>query len=343
MIQTMNPKAGFAAHAHAVGPRLYAIDTAKGLGIVLVVFGHAWRGVQGAGLLADGPLFSAVDQMIYAFHMPLFFFLSGLLFLEILQKAEPGSFAVTRAVRLLWPFVLWTWVFFGFKWAAGPIVNEPVVMSDFPLWPFPPYEHLWFLWALWLCQMVAMAGYLVLRPFVQPGHLRTVCAVGAVAMTLLIPLIYIPSVTWGAPAQHFPYFIAGIALGGVAHLRPPVWLVAVAGLAFALLLSLSAHIEAALLVSLALTVLFCVVVAGVDRKGPQAGRFIAMLRYLGGASLVLYLAHTVFSAGTRILLTSGGVTSVPVHLVTEVGVGLAGPIVLLWISRRLGMVKVLGL
>ncbi len=49
-------------------PRIAWIDTAKGLGIILVVLGHTW----------DIPNWLYCG--IYGFHMPLFFFLSGLTF-----------------------------------------------------------------------------------------------------------------------------------------------------------------------------------------------------------------------------------------------------------------------
>jgi len=72
--------------------RLAWVDVARGLGIVLVLLGHspALRG--------------APKTLIYAFHMPLFFFLSGFL-------ATPASFAVpfasyvaSQARRLLVPY-----------------------------------------------------------------------------------------------------------------------------------------------------------------------------------------------------------------------------------------------
>lgn len=48
----------------AQGERLDWLDAAKGLGIILVVIGHAWTS-------------GAVRDTIYAFHMPLFFLLAG--------------------------------------------------------------------------------------------------------------------------------------------------------------------------------------------------------------------------------------------------------------------------
>ncbi|MEO7862090.1 MAG: acyltransferase family protein [Nitrospirales bacterium] len=49
------------------------VDIAKGLGILLVVFGHNW-----IVLHEKGELF----RVIFSFHVPLFFFLSGIFFKE---------------------------------------------------------------------------------------------------------------------------------------------------------------------------------------------------------------------------------------------------------------------
>lgn len=64
--------------------RLDWIDLSKGLGIILVVYGHVARGVNSAGL--DFDLFNQIDDVIYAFHMPLFFILSGYFFVKSSKK-----------------------------------------------------------------------------------------------------------------------------------------------------------------------------------------------------------------------------------------------------------------
>ena len=49
--------------------RLDNLDVAKGIGILLVIFGHCQLGWIGS-----------VHSLIYSFHMPLFFFISGVCF-----------------------------------------------------------------------------------------------------------------------------------------------------------------------------------------------------------------------------------------------------------------------
>jgi Fucose 4-O-acetylase and related acetyltransferases len=53
--------------------RILALDVAKGVGILLVVFGHVWRGAFDAGLAISEGMYRLIDNAIYAFHMPLFF------------------------------------------------------------------------------------------------------------------------------------------------------------------------------------------------------------------------------------------------------------------------------
>ena len=130
--------------------RVHTIDLAKGLGILLVVFGHAWRGGRDAGLAISGPVFTAIDNAIYAFHMPLFFFLSALLFTDIMASQSVRNIASKRVLRLLWPLCLWTWIFFALKLLAGDAQNQGVALESFPLNPIPPYAHLWSLWALFI-------------------------------------------------------------------------------------------------------------------------------------------------------------------------------------------------
>lgn len=112
-----------------------AIDVAKGLGIILVVFGHNWI------VLHDkGELF----RVIYSFHMPLFFFLSGI---YIKESETLGSFLRSRADALLKPYFVVLIIVgfaehlggkvFSFDYLVGIIygVGDTIVWT--PLWFLP--------------------------------------------------------------------------------------------------------------------------------------------------------------------------------------------------------------
>ena len=73
------------------GVRLPCVDVAKGLGLILVIYGH---------LLYNGT-WGFVNRAIYSFHMPMYFILSGYVAHE--KKEDTFSFIKRKAYELLIP------------------------------------------------------------------------------------------------------------------------------------------------------------------------------------------------------------------------------------------------
>ena len=72
--------------------RNQTIDVVKGIGIILVVFGHSWISLKGN---------REIFRVIFSFHMPLFFFLSGI----FLKESTPlRVFLRSRTDTLLKPY-----------------------------------------------------------------------------------------------------------------------------------------------------------------------------------------------------------------------------------------------
>lgn len=76
------------------------VDYAKGIGIILVVFGHANRGLYSSGIYISPEIYHYLDNIIYSFHMPLFFFLSGLFFVSSIKTSLRGYFYGVRLKML---------------------------------------------------------------------------------------------------------------------------------------------------------------------------------------------------------------------------------------------------
>lgn len=94
--------------------RFEYIDIAKGIGILLVVWAH---------ILLTG----VSHRVIYAFHMPLFFLISGMLFRRD-KYAGFVDFLKRRAKRLLIPFAVYsvvTWII----WATFRFVRHDSIVS----------------------------------------------------------------------------------------------------------------------------------------------------------------------------------------------------------------------
>jgi fucose 4-O-acetylase-like acetyltransferase len=322
--------------------RLYAMDSAKGIGILLVVFGHAWRGAFGAGLFPDTSTFAIVDAAIYAFHMPLFFFLAGLLFLDTLKKYGATTLLRGRLTRLLWPMVLWSWIFFGLKLGAGQAANTPVTIADFPLIPLPPYEHLWFLWALFQCQTLLIVLYVVFGTRIPTQYLRYGLGAAAVVMALLNPYTPVPSLIWGQMVEHMPYFLAGIAMGGLGRRAGTPLMDLVFGFGFIVMLTSFGGAKPSVIISLALVLMAWQAWAAVDQSEREAGPILRGLRYLGQVSMVIYLTHTAFSAALRIAMLKLDLNGVWFVVSATTLIGVIAPLAVLWCARRAGIIRLLG-
>ncbi|MCA1324565.1 acyltransferase family protein [Herbaspirillum sp. alder98] len=91
------------------------IDVLRGIGIVLVVWGHVYGGYS--------------FDLIFLFHMPLFFFLSGMLFKPV---DDVGAFARIKARQLLVPYTVFLLLInlpLGLHLLAQP--HDPGALRDF--------------------------------------------------------------------------------------------------------------------------------------------------------------------------------------------------------------------
>lgn len=314
--------------------RVTWLDAAKGYGILLVVFGHAWLGSQAAGVIPADRAFFVVEKLIYNFHMPLFFVLAGVTFEAAARKRSLVTSVREKALRLLWPLLLWTQILAGLSILAGR--DAPAPLFGIFVSPLPPFDHLWFLWALFLIQMAALPlAKLGDRPL--SATLWLALALAAMA-AVAIPGLPLTELTVNA-ALHFGLFLLGVWLARQRAL-PRGLPAALAALAVFVLVELASLVlpqgvlvlqAVAALLSLSFLVLVQVPGGILLRAAVWFGRF----------SMAIYLAHTVFTAATRMALLK--ITDDPVlHLGLGTLSGMVGPVVLYLAVRRIMPPRVLG-
>lgn len=342
------------AHDAARGAqRIIWLDLARGVGIILVVFGHTWRGLETSFLIPQDYGFETVDRAIYLFHMPLFFLLAGLSMsgLSFAGRSRPdfGRFLSGRAQRLLWPLALWTYIFIGLQAAAQGASHASVGFDALLRLPLPPYQHLWFLWALFLLQLVGVA---VLRaPLGGAGRAAALIALGCLP---LMGVIDFPS-DWapylGPARSHLPAFALGLLVGEAAiRARAPGVLAGIAALVALGLCIVVDHMAGlensgrrALGVVAAAAAVFAMRALARPRETSGApSRLAEQLAWLGRASMAIYLMHVVLSSAVRAFLLAMGVRDFGLHLTLGFAAGLVGSLIALAIARRLKLTGLLG-
>lgn len=311
-----------------------SLDVAKGLGIILVVVGHAWRGLESAGMIGDAWLFQLVDRLIYNFHMPLFFLLSGMTFQAWALKRPYPEAAFSRVTRLLWPLVLWTYLFYAAKLAAGDAANTQVHgWQSLLFFPLPPRDHFWFLWALFLQQLAVLA---LIRAVGHPLG-ATVWAGLAVAVVLVSSFTPVGLNAWTVGAATYAgAFLTGLALGPTGIPARGIAVAAIGAVVFLAVEKASFWLPTNLLGMQVIGIVLALAFLAVVQSAAQGtGPALLLLAWLGVSSMGIYLAHTIFSAGTRAVLARF-TQDVPLHMILGTLAGIIGPLILYALIRRVG-------
>ena len=146
------------------------IDAIKGIGIILVVFGHALT-----KSLADvNVVYKILRNVVYIVHMPIFFIVGGYLFQMNIKKyaKEPSSEFIRKKVRtyavpyLTFSIFAYVVEFAALKTGIGRNVFEnagykiltiPELIKSIVLYISPVYNHLWFSYVMLLVIIISYA------------------------------------------------------------------------------------------------------------------------------------------------------------------------------------------
>lgn len=123
--------------------RIGWIDLAKGVGIILVVFGHVIVGMRAAGLGSENTWMVLAQKVVYSFHMPLFFFLAGLNVEHSLRKRGAKGFFIEKALTIGYPYVVWSVITGTMQSLGKGYVNSQITNSDILaiIWRPLPNQH----------------------------------------------------------------------------------------------------------------------------------------------------------------------------------------------------------
>ena len=136
--------------------RISWIDALKALGIFLIVLGHALHGN------------SKLWHLVYGFHVPMFFYLTGRVFRVKKENNSFFHFLKIKFYKILLPYYFWglvsiiVYLFFGSKFDGADVVKLPECFfgliwangeNGFMRWNLP----LWFLPVLFIVELL---GYI---------------------------------------------------------------------------------------------------------------------------------------------------------------------------------------
>jgi fucose 4-O-acetylase-like acetyltransferase len=310
-------------------PRIAWIDIAKGIAITLVVYGHVMQGAIHREMLRSPQLAIFSLDLIYTFHMPAFFFVSGLFIGPALRRSA-GEFLKGRFRTILWPYLLWSVI--GALSAAAfrnfysnPSAN-PIRSLINIFWDTGGF---WFLYVLFLTQVLA----LLFRPV--PKHISLAFGIVLYFLGSKFEIAVVTKLT-----SFLPYLFAGICCEPfVEHISNVPRRITM--LAFAILggiqcsaVQFGLHAIPAVNLLLGFSGTLWLIAAARLLEGARSARAFGTV---GSASLVVFLLHPYFQGVTReVLFHVARCHSPLVHVVLQTAAGVLGSTVCWLLSTKYG-------
>jgi fucose 4-O-acetylase-like acetyltransferase len=315
-------------------PRVEWVDCCKGICILLVVYGHIVGGLNASGVVPGDSVYSTLRDWVYLFHIPAFFFLSGL-FAYRASALPFGPFLRSRLRVLFYPYLLWTAIVLVSQLVMGSFVNTPASASRALRCLWVPYGvGLWFLYSLFLNSLL----FYWLRRWRLPT--MAILAIGVAGYVLgqykVLGFWYILNESM----NNAIFFMIGGCFPGVISApfaRGSRATLAFAGIGFFAVMTLSLWIEPdptrMLKLSRALLGVAGVVCVATAMSRTRVAGVSALL---GATSLEIYLAHPLWGTASRGVLLRLGVHAPTGFVVIGVVLGVAGSLAMALACKRLG-------
>lgn len=140
--------------------RLDWVDYARGVAIIFVVFRHTMVGLYRSDVAVPGFLYQ-IQEFTVNFRMPVFFMLSGIFLSRAMNKNSQKNNFKKKAGTLLYPYLLWTFIFISFQILFSDYTNASRTAYDYLNILLQPrkLDHMWYLLALFTTSSLYILSY----------------------------------------------------------------------------------------------------------------------------------------------------------------------------------------
>lgn len=313
--------------------RNHWVDYAKAIGIILVVYGHVARGLMRGGIEMPEH-YRLIDSVIYTFHMPLFFFLSGLFFFDSLHKKGRSSLLFSKVDTIIYPYIIWSILQGLIEASLARYTNGDTTLTEVFSLMWEPRAQFWFLYVLFLAFILATAL------FSTASTLATL-AFFALSAVLYLSEAALPDISvLKLFAQNLVFFAFGMLFSltpKTHHLFRGRFTLALAlifiGGELVFHIVLGATYEQRGIASLMLAIVAILFVSSLS--GLLSTKPSKLMLLIGSSSMAIYLMHILAGSGTRVILKRlFGVDSFAPHLIAGCLIGIFIPLLIYVLMNR---------
>lgn len=297
--------------------RYILVDKLKGYACFLVLFGHVIMGIRLAGINIP-TFFKGLELFIWSFHVALFLFLSGVVYKETGEwrgKKTRLRFIKHKLLNLGIPYFVFSSIYILINSFVGEANSNSSISDILDIWRTPIAQY-WFLYALfflfciWACFSVFLKNWQITLIVLLIGYLLPLFDIGFGSFDI----VFYSALAFGI----------GTFIDFKGILKSPILLKCVFILfhiAVGISLILLGKIENAFFKELMilLGIYSSILLISLIQHIKFASRF---LLFINKYSFQIYLLHTIFTAGIRIILIRLGITNWIFHLVTGAVCGI---------------------
>lgn len=314
------------------------VDYAKAIGIILVVFGHVNRGLHSSGISVSNLFFAKIDSIIYSFHMPLFFFLSGLFFVSSIEKSTKKNFILNKINTIFYPYVIWSLLQGGTEVILSKYTNAKTNIIEVLSFPFHPRAQFWFLYALLMIFIFACIIY---------HHKLFIKTLPIIILASLIGYLFSNKIGTHLHVDYITKNIVFFFIGCLFNLYKNILQKLFSTSSLFLFLFLCSQYLFHLYYKMNYTqtgiftfwlaiISICLII---NLSIKLSDTDIHWLRKIGELSMVIYLMHILAGSGARIILSKVfHIDNWYVHITFGTLIGIVAPVVFYYITGKTRMV-----
>ena len=317
------------------------IDYIKVFACVLVVIGHLLQGLNKANIQWNKNLYEYLNTFIYIFHMPLFMCLSGYLYnksSKIKSINEYLDLIKKKFINLGVPFFIFYVFYVILNMIFSSNVNSQKGISDILNMlsnPIPPY---WFLYALFFIFLFV--------PLFEKIFKNNRAIIMLIFSVLHIINFYIKTNIYAIDIvmEYAIYFYLGVILNNIINLSFELKNIIIMLVVFVFLANLYCYykLNNVLNINILNIAEFFLAIFGVLtiilflKYLFQHKHKIKILDFVSRYTFPIYLMHTIFSAGIRILTLKLNIVNFYFHFILGFFAGIIGPILITKLLEKSG-------
>ena len=300
------------------------VDALKGYACFLVVFGHVIMGIRKCGIsIPHGA--KSIEEFIWTFHVALFMFLSGYVYNTVGEgkcKKNRVAFIKNKFINLIIPYITFSSIYIVINcFIGGSNVNSEMSISNI-LWLWKkPIAQYWFLYDLFFIFLT----FTVLNRWLKNWQI-TFLLVTIKIVTALIG--------WEVPMPFAAMIRMALPFGVGASIKKLYVSDSSNSLKFAIVIMhtlltsvfLFLSLEEYILFDLLVSIIGCFASVALISCLASNNCVNKVLQYICKYSFPVYLLHTIFTAGIRVILCKIEIDNYFIHVFVGCFCGFIFPI-----------------